>query len=744
MRTTPISAEPVDRTGRWLASLTKWVFAHKRLVAVGWMALTLAGFYGSVQVTDALTENFTMPDSASTVTNERIVSRFDSGGATPPLVAVVTLPPGTTASAPAVRADLRALEQDFAQAVPGARIASFGSTSEPAYVSDDGRTTFAIVHPPSSAVDDGGPSGNEISDAALARAEQAAAGARVGGAEVRLTGAALLASEAEGESGGPGFLNETLIAGVGALIVLAFVFASALALVPLLMAIVAIPVTLLAVWGLTALTEVNLVVVFLVSLIGLGVAIDYALLVVMRWREERERGQGNEQAIVHAAGTAGRAVLFSGTTVAIGLLSALVLPVPFLRSMGYGGLLIPLASVAVALTLLPVVLATVGPVADARRLRRTDRAERHWAAWARLVIRHRVAAALGGVVLLVALCIVAQGMLLGGPAARSLGGTGDPKAALEQLDRSGIGAAPLAPIEVLSPADRAADTAARLAAADGVRDASAPGGAWRADGQAVVEVLARSDTDSQAGREAVDAVRDAAAALPATTVGGATAQTMDFVDGVYGSFPLMLLLISIVTFVLLARAFRSIVLPAKAIAMNLLSVFATWGVMTFVWQHGVGTELLFGTGPNGAVLSWAPVIVFAFVYGLSMDYEVFILARMREEYDRTGSTDEAVVRGMAGTGRLVTSAALIVFLAFASMATSGDADLQVLATGLAAGVLIDALIVRSLLVPATVSWLGRWNWWMPERGRRLLRLPAVIPAAESMNTGSARALGDEH
>ncbi|WP_205695648.1 MMPL family transporter [Conexibacter sp. SYSU D00693] len=735
MRTTtisaPPSAPPADRTGRWLAGLTGWVLAHKRLVAVGWLVLTLLGFFGSAKVTDALNESFTMPDSASTIANDRIADRFASGGATPPLVAVVTLPPGTTASAPAVRADLRTLEQDLQRAVPGARIASFGSTSERAYVSDDGRTTFAIVHPPTAVVEDAGPSGNEISDATLASAERAVAGARVGGAEVRLTGAALLAREAEGEGGGPGFLNETLIAGVAALVVLAFVFASALALVPLMMAIVAIPVTLLAVWGLTALTEVNLVVVFLVSLIGLGIAIDYALLVVMRWREERERGESDEQAIVRAAGTAGRAVLFSGSTVAIGLLSALVLPVPFLRSMGYGGLLIPLVSVAVALTLLPVVLATVGPVADARRLRRTDRAERHWATWARLVIRHRVAAALGGTAVLVALCVVAQGMLLGTPEARSLGGTGGAKAALEQLDRSGIDAAPLAPIEVLTPAGRADETAARMATVDGVRAASAPGGAWHADGVAVVEVFPRSDTNSQAGRRTVDAVRDVAAAQPATTVGGGTAETMDFIDGVYGSFPLMLALISLVTFVLLARAFRSIVLPAKAIAMNLLSVFATWGVMTLVWQHGVGTEQLFGVDPSGSVLSWAPVIVFAFIYGLSMDYEVFILARMREEYDRTGSTDEAVVRGMAGTGRLVTSAALIVFLAFASMATAGDADLQVLATGLAAGVLIDALVVRSLLVPATVSWFGRWNWWMPERGRRLLRLPAVTPAAES-------------
>src|SRR4051812_37880295 len=210
MRTTPISPRPIDRTGRWLASLTQWVLAHKRLVAVGWLALTLVGFYGATQVTDALNQDFTMPDSASTVTNERIVSRFDSGGATPPLVAVVTLPRGTTARAPAVRADLRALEEDLARAVPGARIASFGSTSEPAYVSDDGRTTFVIVHPPSTAIDDGGPSGNEINDATLARAEQAAASARVSGAKVRLTGAALLSREAPGDSGGPSFLHEKL------------------------------------------------------------------------------------------------------------------------------------------------------------------------------------------------------------------------------------------------------------------------------------------------------------------------------------------------------------------------------------------------------------------------------------------------------------------------------------------------------------------------------------------------------
>lgn len=697
------------------------MLGHKRLVIVFWAALTLAGFYGSMQVTDALTEDFTMPESASTVTNDRIAERFRSGGEVPPLVAVVTLPQGRRATAPSVRAELRGLERTFEAALPGARVASYGSTGDTAFLSGDGRTAFAVVHPPAAAIEGGGPGGGEIGAETLRRAEQAAASADVGGADVRLTGNALLAREAPG-GGGPSFLNETLIAGAAALVVLAFVFASALALVPLLMAVVAIPVTLLAVWGMTAVTEVNMVVVFLVALIGLGVAIDYALLVVMRWREERDRGVENEEAILAAAGTAGRAVLFSGTTVAVGLLAALVLPVPFLRSMGLGGLLIPLASVVVALTLLPVVLATIGPRADARRLRSTDRADRRWAAWARLVVRHRVAAALGGTAILLALCAVATGMLLGSPEARSLGGTGDPRTGLQQLERSGVGAAPLAPVEVLTPAGEAQRTAARLADIDGVRATSAPGGSWRADGQAVVEVFTTADPNSGDGRTTVKAIRAAASDLPGTRVGGSTAQTIDFVDGVYGSFPLMLALISAITFVLLARAFRSIVLPLKAIAMNLLSVFATWGVMTLVWQHGFGTDLLFGADATGSVESWAPVIVFAFIYGLSMDYEVFILARMREEYDRTGSTDEAVVRGMAGTGRLVTSAALIVFLAFASMATAGELDLQMLATGLAAGVVLDALVVRSLLVPATVSWLGRWNWWMPERARRLLRL----------------------
>jgi putative drug exporter of the RND superfamily len=720
------------RTGRGLESLTRWVLAHRRAVAAFWIVLTIAGIAGASRVTDQLDDQFSMPSSEAFATNQEIEERFSSGGVVEPLVAVAELPESVGVDDPAVRSDLRRLEGRLVDALPGARVASYGSTGDDAFVSDDGRTTYAIVHPKLDA-DAAGPGPGEIDAGMIADAQRAADKGTVGGAEVMVTGRAALEQAPEEESGAPSFLNETLIAGVGALAVLTFVFASALAVVPLLMAVVAIPITLLAVLGLTAITDVSFIVVFLVSLIGLGIAIDYALIVVMRWREERERGRSNEEAIGAAVRTSGRAVLFSGTTVAIGLLAALVLPIPFLQSMAYGGLLIPLVSVAVALTMLPVVLATVGPRADRRRLRRTDRAERHWASWARLIIRHRVIAVLSGTAALVALIAVAGGMILGDPEAESLGGSGQAQAGLEQLERSGIGGSPLTPIEVIAPADEADRTARALADVEGVRAASAPPGSeWTNDGRAVIEVLTTTDTNSTEGRDAVGAVRDAAADLPGVGVGGPTALQIDWVDDVYGSFPIMLGLISLVTFVLLARAFRSLVLPAKAIVMNLLSVFATWGVVTLVWQEGVLTNELFGADPTGSVAFWAPMIIFAFIYGLSMDYEVFILARMREEYERTGSTNEAVVRGIASTGRLVTSAALIVFLAFASMATADELDVKMLATGLGAGVLLDALVVRSLLVPATVSWLGRWNWWMPEPVRRFLRLPApsARPALE--------------
>jgi RND superfamily putative drug exporter len=289
------------------------------------------------------------------------------------------------------------------------------------------------------------------------------------------------------------------------------------------------------------------------------------------------------------------------------------------------------------------------------------------------------------------------------------------------------------PIETLVPAGDATKVADAQGQVGGVNGAVAPSGPdWRRNGRALVEAMPHSGDDVSAGRTTISDVVDAGhEASSQALVGGTGPLNADFIDAVYGSFPLMILLISLITFVLLARAFRSLLLPLKAVIVNVLSVGAAWGVVALVWQHGHGSSEIWGIDPTGSITPWIPLMVFAFLYGLSMDYEVFILSRMREEYDRTGDTNEAVVQGLAKTGRLVTSAALILFLAFAALASSPGTDVKILATGLAAGILLDATVIRALLVPAVISLFGKWNWWLPPGPAKLLRVrPSPEPASE--------------
>jgi RND superfamily putative drug exporter len=211
---------------------------------------------------------------------------------------------------------------------------------------------------------------------------------------------------------------------------------------------------------------------------------------------------------------------------------------------------------------------------------------------------------------------------------------------------------------------------------------------------------------------------------------GVGAAQIDFLHAVYGNFPLMLIIIAVLTYILLVRAVRSLLLPFKAVVLNLLSLGATLGLMVLFWQHGVGSNLVFNINATGAITFWIPLMVFAFLFGLSMDYEVFILSRIREEYDGARSTNAAVIEGIGRTGRLVTSAALILFLAFAALASGPGTDLKTLATGLGFGILLDATIVRSLLVPSLVSLFGPWNWYLPARFARVLRVQPSYPHPE--------------
>jgi putative drug exporter of the RND superfamily len=711
-----------------MTALTDWVLSHKRLVVGFWLVVFIAAVAALEPAGSSLSQQFNVPGREGFETNKELAAIYGAGGDVAPIVPVVTLPEGKTVDSPGVRAELAAALAKVEAALPESISASFASTGDRAFVSDDGRTTFALVYIPAKGGVDPG-----LEEASSAQA--AVDGVTVGGSPVEVTGLdALRGSVGDIEGAGAGVVLGTLLAALGALLVLAFVFRSFMAFVPLLMAMVAIPTTFLLVWPLASVTDVSVIVQFLVGLIGLGIAIDYALLVVVRWREERQQlGVSNELAVRNAMQHAGTAVVFSGTTVAISLLALLVLPVPFMRSIGVAGILIALVSVAVAVTLLPVVLATIGPRFDWPRNRRDAQASRGWSAWARLIVRHRWPAAAASTAVLVALVVAATNIQLGNPLASSLSKEGPARSGLENLEGSGIGTGPLSPFDALVRSGEPGDVAQAFAQVDGVRSAAAPA-EWRREGTAIVVVFPTSDGNSPAGRETLDRLRADAEALPAdVTIGSEAAQGADFLEAVYGNFPLMVALISILTFILLARAFRSLILPLKAVLLNLLSVAAAWGLIVLIYQKGFGSEAIWGIEATQAINVELPVVIFAFLFGISMDYQVFIISRMREAYDRTGSTEEAVVEGIGRTGRLVTSAAMILFLAFVAFALQPGTEAKIFATALGAGILIDATIIRGVLAPAAVALFGRWNWWLPAWAARILRVePSPLePAAPS-------------
>ena len=694
-----------------MTAVSRFVLRHRVAVIVFWLVMLVAGAWASAKLSSRLSGEFTFPGAASYQANQAILSRYGNGGPGYPQVVLVRLPPGTSAGGPAGRA---ALDRAFTAVArqPGLRVADYASTGDRAFLGSDGRTSYGLVFTPYS---------GELSPPSLGPEITAAMRPRLpDGSQVAVTGMTELMNGGQAKEGF-GILAETLLAGTAALAVLFFVFGSALALLPVLMAAVTLPASFLALYGLTEVTSVSVVVQYLTALIGLGVAIDYSLLLVSRWREELRDGRGCHEAVTLAMATAGRSVLFSGVTVAAGLLALLVLPVPAVRSIGLGGMIVPVVSVAITLSLLPVVLATIGKRADWPRRDRRAAPSRAWTGWARLVVRHRLLATLAALAVLGALGFAALGMKIGEPAASSLGTTAPAARTLAALERSGVPAGVLDPIEILVPGSADPTRLARqLSAIPGVRTAVAPaGGAWRRDGTALISVQPAAEPSTAAGTATIARVRALADRVPGALTGGPGPLQLDENHAIYGRFPLLLALLAVATVLLLARAFRALLLPVKAVLLNFASVGATYGVLVLVWQHGHGSQAVWGLPATGAITNWVPLIAFAFLFGLSMDYEVFILTRIREERDRTGSTTAAVVGGLGRTGRLVTGAALILFFAFAALSTAPETDVKVMATALGAGILLDATVVRALLVPALVALFGRWNWWLPRRASRV-------------------------
>jgi len=714
-----------------VTALARLVLRHRKLVVACWIVLTGFGVFAAGQVSKRWYQSFSIPGYSAYEANQRTLKDFGSGE-TEPLLAVVTVP-GDVTKTPGVSAALAAA----AAANPGSRASSYFTTGSDVYLSKDRHTAFAEIFVP------GQPGfGSSLGDRPARAALLAALPA---GAAGHVTGDLAIQASSSDSNNGPSVLGETLIGGIGALVILLFVFGTLPAvLIPIAVAVASILNTFTLVYLLTYVTSVSIIVQYLIALVGLGVAIDYALLMIFRFRDELRHGKPVDEAIVTTMEHAGRSVIVSGSTVAVGLLSMIVLPLPFIRSIGIGGMLIPAVSVIAAITLLPAMLALLGTrinrgrVMPKRIVEGSDRETGFWAWWAGIVRRRAVLTAGVGFAIVAALLVAGVQLNPSNAQIKDLTGAGDPIAGRNVLASAGVSAGAYLPFEVLvegnvTPA-KLELVRRRVANVSGIEGAVAPA-QWRRHGAALIEAIPASDGSSARAKQTISELQKNV--LPGAadrtglrvTLGGAAAENQDFVHAVYGNFPYVLLFVVLLTYILLARAFRSLVLPLKAVILNLVSLGAAYGIVVVVFQWGHGSEAIWNVPATNAIIPWIPLMIFAFLYGISMDYEVFIVTRMREAYDECGDTDRAITLGLERTGKLVTSAALVLCLAFFVLSTSPGTDIKQFGIGLSAGIIFDATVIRALLVPSIMHLLGSWNWWFPKPAARMLfaREPEPVP-----------------
>jgi RND superfamily putative drug exporter len=702
--------------------MARLVLQHKVLVTLFWIALCAFSILTVGKIGARLDYTYSTPGQPGYESNLKITERFGIDPAFEAMLPVLDLPPGMTMTTPDGQALAAATFSAVSRAGPLA-YADFATTGDSLFLLDGGRASWALVSIPNP--DYGVGRGIE------GRVEPTLRAATGGGATLSMTGFAKMLSNAGPNSAS---LREGLLIGAAlALTTLFLVYGSPIAVLPIAMAIPAILVTFLGVYLLTFIAKVSYFVEYMVVLLSLGISVDYSLIVVVRWREEREKGLGNDAAVVAALKSAGRAIALSGITAAVGLLSLVVLPVPFLRSVGVGGMLIPFVAVGVAVTLLPLSLSVFGPALDRFSLwpRSSTTFSRGWERWARFVLRHQWKAAIVGLAIVAATTVPAFSLKTGEPLIASLSQVGPAAQTFHRLQASGIPSAIDFPIYAMTHGGpEAVNQAIKIAkSTPGVYAVIAPDNpSFRKGADALLTIIPNAEGSLAEGKASVTRLRERLASLPggAADVGGSTAEDISFTDAVYGAFPLLLTVVSLVTMIILVRSLRSVVLAVKAVILNVISLGSAYGFMVFFWQQGHGSMLFYGMPATDAIRAWIPTVVFASLFGLSMDYEVFVLARVREEYDRTGSTEQAIVSGLARTGRLVTCAAAILMVTFLSLSIDPNQIVKITSTTLAVGVIVDALIIRTLLVPALVSLMGRWNWWIP--AALVKYLPARSPS----------------
>jgi uncharacterized membrane protein YdfJ with MMPL/SSD domain len=727
---------------RW----TRAVIANRKKVIAAWLVLFVLGGYGASHLGDLLSNRFRVPGSDAERGLNLLKDRFNERGDGAFTLVFQTERP--VAATPAFRA--RA-----AKAVAQASTAVEGAKPGPVLAASD-RVAYAQINTPL-----------ENQDAAKKTVAIREATPQLPGTTTYLSGYPAINHDTQKIYNEDLAKGETLAIPI-ALIVMAFMFGTLAGIaVPFAFAAVTIPSTLGAVWVVAHFMDMAIYVTNIVSLIGLAIAIDYSMLVVFRYREELEKHDSAQEALVESMKTAGRATLFSGAVVAVGLALLVFMPVPFMRSMGVGGLLVPLFSIAASATFLPALLAVMGRKVNRFRVIPKSilehRASGRTGAWSRLarsIMRRPIPYLVVAGGLMVALALPALGLHVTSGDNRGVPLTRESTRGFDLL-RSTLGPGALAPNQIVIETGRpgGAYSPAVLAAEDRLvaelrRDPEVkpstilspsllpPGPRGRAiarrnslvdaSGQvAQIRVAGEGDSGTKAAQDLVHRIRDTY--IPAAGFGdtevvlsGAPAFGVDFIDTAYGAFPWLVIAVLILSYLLLLRAFRSVVLPLKAVLLNLLSVSATYGVLVLVFQRGLHSSL--GLDGTPQIEGWIPIFLFAMLFGLSMDYEVFLLSRIREEWDKRHDNEEAVAYGLEHTGRIITAAALIMIAAFSGFTAGSFVGLQEFGVGLSAAILLDATIVRAILVPALMKLLGDWNWYLPKRVERVLDRTRARPA----------------
>jgi RND superfamily putative drug exporter len=733
------------QTRSWLARLGRLMVARRWWVIVAWtVLLPVAGIFAAQLPSRLAFGGFEVPGSQSAVVERDLAERFP--GQVPDSAVIVVHQPRLTVEQPAFTAVVDGIAARV-RAVPGvAAVQSWRVTRSPSFVSPDRHTTYLVA----------GLSGGQDGSMTTAPKVAAAAGAAVPPGFQVATGGAAATWERFDKIGKVDLERAERVSLPISLLALLLAFGGLIAAgLPIMLALAGLVVGMGGLYFLAGVTDLNIFATNTASIIGIGVGIDYALFIVTRFREELRRGYPSAEAVPRTMASAGRAVALSGTTVIVALAGMFLVDIQAMRSMAVGAMLTVALVVVAALTLLPAVLAVLGPRLDHLRLPRSravrPRREGFWHRWATAVMRRPWAFLLASLAVLAVLSAPVAAMRLGQTGAGSMPRGEEPRVALERLAAS-FGAGVVGPIEIIvdtpggAPASANLDRIRRLtellrrdpavvqvASLGSIPPEVLAGGTARLDPAlravvagltnwdrgadlARVTVISRDRPESRTAEDLVGRVRDrylpAAGLAGRARVGGTTALDVDITAQLARRLPLIVAAVLVLSFLLLACAFRSLLLPLKAVAMNLLSVAAALGVLVAVFQWGWGQRLL-GFTSEQHLGQLTPLFLFCVLFGLSMDYEVFLLSRMREECLRSGSNELGVARGLEATARTITAAALVMVTVFGAFAAGRLVSFKEIGFGLAAAVLIDATIVRIVLVPAAMKLMGDWNWWLP-------------------------------